>query len=1300
MKKYLGSLLVIFFLLFISIKVEAAEIVDGGTWDDELTWTLTSDGTLTISGEGGVIGGSWNDVPWYGQNDKIKSVVIEEGVYALGDYSFSDCYNLEEVTMANSVLRMGSHTFDTCKALKKVKLSTGLSEIGDYAFYACSSLSEITIPLGVDGIGVSSFAGCASLKELSIPQGLNFIDINAFIACTGLDKIVFCGDAPFIGSSVFYRTNVTCYYPEGNSTWTSNVMQQYEGTVTWIPYEVEDNVLAQGSCGENVSWVMSRDGVLTISGTGAMTDYDYDYNSAPWYSFNTSITSVVVNEGVTSIGAYAFESCTNLEEISLPSSLTRIGEAAFFYCLSLADITIPKNVASIEDVAFVYCNSLNRISVDSRNSYYCNDAYGVLYNKAKTKLITVPAKLSGKYMIPNTVETIAARAFLGCGELTEINIPNTINEIGFLTFGECKGLTQIVIPESVKKIGKNAFSNCTGLTMVNIPKNVTEMGDSVFFNCTNLETVVFRGNCPNFGTDTFYNMVGTVYYPEGNNTWASNMLQQYGGNIVWVAYDKICEGEHVFENWRIIVKPRCVIEGEERRDCVNCAFYEEEIVDPTGHNYVDEKIGASEYTVGYTSYTCVGCKENVIEFNTYNGITYEDAILYLRNELSHRSTSLKILYRDVNPGSNSEAKALYEKALEHCGIPYLGDYITGHPISGLMYSGSVAGYENGYFLNYAEYKFSYTTSYAQEEWVNSEIAAIMEELNLDGKPDYVKIRKINDYICNRISYDNSALADHTVHGTLKNNKAACQGYALLTYRLMLEAGIDCRYITGNTSAGLHAWNIVKLNGVYYNVDTTWNDQNLGIIYDYFLRNDANFRDHVRDADYMTEAFNDMYPIASEDYKGGSCGENLYWEIGQDGTLVIYGIGTMDEVTFTTCPWQKYRNEIKQVVIESGATEISDRAFYNCVNMTSIVIPESVKSIGVYAFWKCTSLTDITFLGDAPTIGSNAFDGVTAYCHYPEDNATWTNDVKQDYSGNLTWDNTEKHIHEIILVPKKEAGCTQEGLKEHYKCIGCEKLFWDYSGKEEITNEADTIIAALGHSFTQYISDGNATTSADGTKTAKCDRNGCAVTNTIRDEGSKLPEPEIPNEPETPEEILKSGWVLENGTWYYYVKGEVHKGWLYESGTWYYLNTNGAMATGWIKDGSSWYYMKPNGAMATGWVKDGGSWYYMKAGGAMATGWIKDGSSWYYMKANGAMATGWVKDGGSWYYMKANGTMATGWVKDGGSWYYMKSNGTMATGWVKDGNTWYYMNTNGTMATGWIKDGGSWYYLNSNGAWVA
>ena len=138
-------------------------------------------------------------------------------------------------------------------------------------------------------------------------------------------------------------------------------------------------------------------------------------------------------------------------------------------------------------------------------------------------------------------------------------------------------------------------------------------------------------------------------------------------------------------------------------------------------------------------------------------------------------------------------------------------------------------------------------------------------------------------------------------------------------------------------------------------------------------------------------------------------------------------------------------------------------------------------------------------------------------------------------------------------------------------------------------------------------------------------------------------------------------------------------------------------SGWVKEEGSWYYYNSDGTLALGWKKINDVWYYFNpTSGAMQTGWLKVGGKWYYLASSGAMQTGWQQVNGKWYYLESNGVMVTGWKQLNGKWYYFASSGAMQTGWQKINNVWYFFKTSGIMAA---KEWCNGYWLNASGSWT-
>lgn len=176
---------------------------------------------------------------------------------------------------------------------------------------------------------------------------------------------------------------------------------------------------------------------------------------------------------------------------------------------------------------------------------------------------------------------------------------------------------------------------------------------------------------------------------------------------------------------------------------------------------------------------------------------------------------------------------------------------------------------SGVALYTIHYDFKYSETKEQTQWVNTKVTDILEKLNLDDKSEYTKVKKIHDYIINNLSYDISVKCN-SAYEALKIKATACQGYANLAYKMFTEAGIGCRIITGTAGKEAHAWNIVRIGDVWYNIDCTWDDPIMGgqhnHKYDYFLKSENDFKDHTRDEEYRTAAFNETYEMSEKSWK--------------------------------------------------------------------------------------------------------------------------------------------------------------------------------------------------------------------------------------------------------------------------------------------------------------------------------------------------------------------------------------------------------------------------------------------------
>lgn len=217
----------------------------------------------------------------------------------------------------------------------------------------------------------------------------------------------------------------------------------------------ESGVRDSGKCGDNLTWTLYNDGEIRIDGTGAM--YNYGYSRAPWIAYEDEIMTVIIGNGVTTIGDFAFDGCYSLTSIEIPDSVTTIGDVAFQGCESLTSVTIPDSVTTIGEYAFAYCSSLTSVT------------------------------------IPDSVTTIGNNTFFACSSLTSVTIPDSVTTIGEYAFWCCDSLTSVTIGNSVTTIGSSAFYYCDSLASVTIPDSVTTIGYDAFSGCDSLTDVYYGG---------------------------------------------------------------------------------------------------------------------------------------------------------------------------------------------------------------------------------------------------------------------------------------------------------------------------------------------------------------------------------------------------------------------------------------------------------------------------------------------------------------------------------------------------------------------------------------------------------------------------------------------------------------------------------------------------------------------------------------------------------------------------------------------------------------------------------------
>ena len=507
-------------------------------WNEgNLTWKLDADGTLTISGTGTMKDYDYNNNPSPANQKKgsVKKVVIKDGVTSIGNFAFYNCTSLTSITIPDSVTSIELAAFNNCNNLTSITIPDSVTSIGDSAFELCNKLSSITLSNNITSIGNWAFHGC-HLTSITIPDSVTSIGAMAFYSCSNLQTISLSCKSSLKKSDFGDKANLvsytnqhlltktaakaaTCSESGNKEYWTCEHCGKYflsddsnpetakaveqsetilpaiqhknaelrnssEPTETSPGYSGDlycpdcDTVVEKGYTywiEDNLTWKLYEDGTLNISGTGAMKDYNSTDNLSPAY-MNSSVKKVVIEEGVTNIGNWAFSECSSLTSITIPDSVTNIGAAAFDSCGSLTSIVIPNSVTSIESYAFSACSSLTSITIPDSVTSIGNNAFD-----SCSSLTSIT--------IPDGVTSIESYAFYNCSGLTSITIPDSVTNIGAAAFDSCTSLTSITIPDSVTSIESYAFCNCSNLTSITIPDSVTNIGAAAFDSCTSLKTI-------------------------------------------------------------------------------------------------------------------------------------------------------------------------------------------------------------------------------------------------------------------------------------------------------------------------------------------------------------------------------------------------------------------------------------------------------------------------------------------------------------------------------------------------------------------------------------------------------------------------------------------------------------------------------------------------------------------------------------------------------------------------------------------------------------------------------------------
>ena len=475
----------------------------------DITWTLSDDGILTISGTDMPNYEYTNNAPWYSLSSKIKQIEIENGVTSIGNCAFRDCNSLSSITIPNSVTSIGTDAFAHCYNLSSVTIPSSVTSIGDMVFMCCYGLTSIivqkdnpkydsrndcnaiietnsntlivgcqntVIPNSVTNIAGHSFTDCHSLTSITIPESVTNIQNGAFSFCPGLTSIIVEKDNPKYDS----RNDCNAIIETNSNTLIAGCKN------TVIPNSVT-NISGYAFYGCSSLTSITIPGSVTSVGDNAffscakLTNITVEKGNKKYDSRNNCNAIIETNSNTLIVG------CKNTV---IPNSVTSIGKNAFNGS-DISSINIPNSVTSIASSAF------------SNTQWYNSQPNGVIYAGSVLYRYKGTMPANTHIVIKEGTKGIAESAFNSCSNLSSITIPNSVTNIGEWAFGSCSGLTSVTIPNSVTSIGSYAFSYCSGLTSITIPKSVSSIGICTFRDCTSLTSVTIPNSVTNIGRYAF-----------------------------------------------------------------------------------------------------------------------------------------------------------------------------------------------------------------------------------------------------------------------------------------------------------------------------------------------------------------------------------------------------------------------------------------------------------------------------------------------------------------------------------------------------------------------------------------------------------------------------------------------------------------------------------------------------------------------------------------------------------------------------------------------------------------------------
>lgn len=819
--------------------------------------------------------------------------------------------------------------------------------IGKRAFSSCFILEGVTIPEGVTAIGEDAFAYCYKLEDVTIPEGVVAIGEDAFVHCSKLEGVTIPESVTTIGQYAFqWCHGLKSVHISDLAKWCQIKFGNSDANPLYQAHELYLN-------GEHVTKLVIPEGVTSIGS----------------YAFAgcSGLTEVMFPNSVTNIGGVAFMDCSGLMELALPGSVVEIGTSAFQGCSGLTEVEIPHGVKAIGGGVFSDCSSLTKITVEPGNENYVSQNGLLLTKDGKT----LKEGVNGTVVIPSSVTRINNFAFSGRDSLTQVTIPNGIREIGWFAFSGCDSLTKVVIPSSVVNIEPRAFVS-SGLTSIAVeegnefyssrngmllskdgtlliqgvngevefPPCVRMIGEMAFMECSGLTRLVIPDSVTNIASKAF------AYYRGLTDAWLPRHLEgkfsanvfEDCGNMTLHYYDRAYTV--TFQTEEGIV---------EQRQCPAGMSFDTLPPSPSRDWYTFEGWWTAD---GKQASKWTSASEDLTYYAKWRGTATVDDYTYTYSVLNGQAEIGTEKYGETAVSPNPTGAIVIPSMLDGYPVVSVGEYafykctnVTNIEIpKGVMNIRRVA-FRMCESLTNVVISSSVTNVDVHafeccDELVNFTVDpanAVYSSRNglLLSKDGWTLVRGVNgDVVIPSCVTEIGVSAFEECHDletvTIPNGVLSIGKNAFQSCYSLKDMAIP----QSVTNIGIRAFDICfKLRDVSVDPENRFYSSRDGLLMS-------------KDGTVLVRGINAR----------------------NDGVVIPDGVTTIGETAFER--WASLAN----VDVPDGVTNIGRSAFAVCVSLESVTLPDSLTTIGPLAFEDCGSLTSIEVPDGVTTISEAAFCG--------------------------------------------------------------------------------------------------------------------------------------------------------------------------------------------------------------------------------------------------------------------------------------------------------------------------------------